>query len=90
MHYRYHIMYKANKHKAVYMICIFINLLLFSLFSICHFLLTQINYLPAKAYGHLIGLFVMLWMLILLWCWGSVRRMSCILNTILDPILNFD
>lgn len=94
MHYSYHIMYKANKYKAVYIIHIFLLLFLSSLFSICHFLLASINYLPAKAYGHSVKLFVMLQLLILLWFWGwgDVRRMPCfsILNSILDPIFHFD
>lgn len=70
MHCSYHIMYKANKYKAIYMVYIFSHLFLSSLFSICHFLLTSMNYLPAKAYGDSVRLSVMLQLLILLWFWG--------------------
>lgn len=65
--YFYHITYKANKYTAIYVIYVFSNIYYFlpSLSSICHFLLTSINYLTAKAHLHSVRLFVILQILIL-------------------------
>jgi len=91
MHCSYHITYKANKYKAVYIIYMFSYLFLSTSFTICHFLLTSLNYLPAKAYGYSVRLFVMLQLLILLWfrVGGVLGGCLAILNYILHPILNF-
>lgn len=48
------------------MVYIFSFLFLSPLFSICHVLPKSINYLPVKAYGHSVRLFIMLQLLILL------------------------
>lgn len=87
--YSYCVPYKASKYKAIYMVYIFSNTYYFllSLSAISHFLLTSINYLPAKAYVHSVRLFVILQLLILQGLGGDIR-MPCItiLNSILDSI----
>lgn len=69
MHYSYHIIYKASKYKAVYMVYIFSRLPLQLVLNLS-FSTDIINYLPAKAYGHSVRLFVVLQLLILLWFGG--------------------